>query len=216
VTPGLATSPDGDGLVAAYGFDERRGSRVTDRSHSRSTGTIRGAKRVRGGRFGRALAYDGRRDAVEIPGSAALDLASGATLEAWVKPARRDAKWRPVIVQSRERGAAGLYTRSVKSRVACVANARRVASGRGPLRPGRWNHVALTYGGGSLRLYVNARLVSSRALDQGVLEGTRPVLIGGTRNGAASFLGRLDEVRLYDRPLGAREISRDMNTPVTR
>ena len=79
------------GPVAAYGFSETAGATVTDSSSLGNTGTLEGATRVAGGKYGAALSFDGTNDRVRIPDSASLDLTSGMTLEAWVNPTRTPA-----------------------------------------------------------------------------------------------------------------------------
>ena len=74
------------GLVMGFGFEEVSGAAVTDSSGRGNVGTVSGAARVTGGRFGRALSFDGVDDWVTVADSASLDLTSGMTLEAWVRP----------------------------------------------------------------------------------------------------------------------------------
>src|SRR5688572_20099110 len=73
--------------VAAYSFDAGTGTTLTDLSGSGNHGTIAGATWTAAGRFGGALSFDGTDDLVTIPDANSLDLTTGFTLEAWVKPA---------------------------------------------------------------------------------------------------------------------------------
>jgi hypothetical protein len=92
--------PQPSGLVAAYGFEETSGTSVTDSSGKSSTGTISGATSATGGKFGRALSFDGVNDLVTVTDSNLLDLAPGMTLEAWVKPTTVN-DWRTVLLKER-------------------------------------------------------------------------------------------------------------------
>src|SRR5262249_18487528 len=78
------------GLVAAYSF-EGSGSTVTDDSGNGNVGTLSGATWAAGGRFGQALSFDGQGAWVTIADAASLDLTTGMTVEAWVKPTKLDA-----------------------------------------------------------------------------------------------------------------------------
>src|SRR5262249_25648934 len=91
---GAATS----GLVAAYAFEEGSGSTVADASGHGNTGTISGAVWTDQGRYGRALAFNGTTSWVTVNGSAALNLTTGMTLEAWVFPTQVGG-WRAVILK---------------------------------------------------------------------------------------------------------------------
>src|ERR1044072_2486799 len=81
------------GLVASYSFDAGSGSTLVDNSGRGNTGAISGASWTTG-KNGGALSFDGVNDSVRINDSAALDLTTGMTLEAWVRPATTDATWR--------------------------------------------------------------------------------------------------------------------------
>ena len=65
----------------------------------------------------------------------------------------------------------------------------------------RWSHLALTYDGATLRLYVNGSQVSSRATTGTIRRTTDPLWIGGNRPYGEYFQGLIDEVRVFDRVL---------------
>ena len=91
----LTVAPPATGLVGAWGFDERVGRQVLDASGAGNPGTLSGATRTRG-RFGGGLWFDGRNDWVTVAGDRSLDLSSGITLAAWVRPLARG---RTVVVK---------------------------------------------------------------------------------------------------------------------
>ena len=88
------------GLVAAYGFEERSGTGVVDSSAGGNDGTISGADRVAGGRFGRALSFDGNNDMVTVPDSDSLDLSSGMTLASAISVSFRSVAFSSLSVDS--------------------------------------------------------------------------------------------------------------------
>lgn len=79
-----------------------------------------------------------------------------------------------------------------------------------------WTHLATTYDGTMVRLYVNATLVSSRAASGGILGTTNPLWIGGNHPYGEYFQGVIDEVRVYDLALSPAELRTEMATPVLR
>jgi hypothetical protein len=79
-----------------------------------------------------------------------------------------------------------------------------------------WSHLAGTYDGTTLRLYVNGVQVASRAQTGSIATTTDPLQIGGDSFFGQYFQGTIDEFRIYNRALTATEIQNDMNTPVTR
>ncbi len=204
------------GLVAAFGFEEGAGTTVADGSGFGNAGTVSGAAWA-AGRFGRALSFDGINDMVTVLDSPSLDLSSGMTLEAWVNPRALSGY---VTVAMKERPghlAYALYANTDTSRasaeIAVVTNldTRSVA----PLALNVWNHVAATFDGTTLRLFVNGVQVSTRAITGTIMQSSNPLRIGGNLVWGEDFNGLIDEVRIYNRPLTALEIQGDMKLAVT-
>lgn len=70
--------------------------------------------------------------------------------------------------------------------------------------PNGWHHVAAVYAGGSLLLYVDGAFVSS---GQSAISNEAALFtIGSRRNQTGFFHGKIDDVRLYSRPLTGSEI----------
>src|SRR5262249_27557090 len=106
-----ATSAAGSGLVAAYSFDEARGTIVHDSSGNGNDGTIRGATWT-SGKDGQALTFNGSNAWVTVPDTSSLDLTSALTLEAWVKPATSSNSWQTIVFKQGTKSLAyALYDR---------------------------------------------------------------------------------------------------------
>ena len=76
-----------------------------------------------------------------------------------------------------------------------------------------WTHVALTYDGSTLRLFVNGTQVATRASTGTLQATTNPLSIGGNQSRSASTsTGLIDEVRVYNRSLSQTDIQADMST----
>ena len=91
------------GLVAAYSFNEGSGTTLTDRAGHGHTGTLTGPTWTAAGRNGGGLTFDGTNDSVRINDHAELDLTTGMTLEAWVRPTSSAAPGAPSSSRSRRR-----------------------------------------------------------------------------------------------------------------
>ena len=136
------------------------------------------------------------------------------TLEAWVRPAKPRG-WRTLLLkEARGKLAYGLYARTKTNRPAGYAGATRV-DGRAKLPIGAWRHVAVTYDGAALRLYVNGTLAATKRRTGRLTASKGPLRIGGSSIGKRWFAGRIDDVRVYARALTGAEIKRDRNTAVT-
>ena len=209
-------NPTPSGLVAAYDFNESSGTSALDASGNGNTRTITGATRT-SGKFGSALNFDGKKDLVRINASASLNVSSEVTLEAWVNPAVTQGGWRTIL--QREAVAYWLHASHDNGNL-------RPATG-GTFNGGEfwfpspssipvnsWSHLALTYDGNLLRLYVNGNVVASRAVTGSIQTNDKPLWIGGSEPFGEFFQGRIDEVRVYNRALSQSEIQTDMETPV--
>jgi hypothetical protein len=204
------------GAVAAYGFDEASGGTVTD-TVSTNTGTISGATRVVDGRFGKALSFDGTNDQVTVAPTNALNLSSGMTLEAWVKPTALG-NWRSVIYKENTGSLAyALFASTSTAEVptgTVFTNAEYSAPAAGGLPLATWTHISMTWDGTTLKTYVDGAMVASQAAPAPLITSTGQLRIGGENVRNGWFNGYIDEVRIYGRPLSATEIAADMNKPV--
>src|SRR5258705_2022317 len=95
----------------------------------------------------------------------------------------------------------------------CGSSERSVA-GAGALPLNTWSHLAGTYDGARLRLYVNGTQVASQAFTGSIATSTGALRIGGNGVWGEYSTGRIDEVRIYNRALATAEITTDMNTAV--
>ncbi|WP_084285447.1 LamG-like jellyroll fold domain-containing protein [Solirubrobacter soli] len=207
-----ATNP-----VASYGFEETSGSTATDSSGNGNTGTITGATRVTTGKFGKALSFDGTSDWVRVLDSNSLDLTAGMTIEAWVNPMSAGA-YRTVVMKQRPGDLAwalyGSGPSTPSAQLTAGAGDYKRADGSSVLPQGTWSHLAATYDGATLRLYINGVLTASSAYSGSLNVSTGDLYIGGNNVWSEWFDGTIDEVRIYDRALAATEIQADMAAPV--
>ena len=77
-----------------------------------------------------------------------------------------------------------------------------------------WSHLAATYDGTTVRLYVNGVQVASAAKTGPLATSTLPLEIGGDHIYGSNFQGRIDDVRVYSTALTPSQLQTDMNTPV--
>jgi fibronectin type 3 domain-containing protein len=209
--------PDTSGLVAAYGFGETTGTAVTDSSSKGNTGTIAGgATRVTTGKYGAAISFDGVNDMVSVPDAASLDLTNAMTLEAWVNPTTVSG-WRTAILKEQTGNLVyALYASATSGRPGAhvFTAAESEAVGTAALPVNTWTHIAATYDGAAVRLYVNGVQVSSTAVSGTLSAGSGPLRIGGNGLWSEWFKGTIDEVRVYSTVLTAAQIQADMAAPV--
>jgi PKD repeat protein len=206
------------GLVAAYGFDEGNGSTLYDTSGHGHDGALSGPIWAGGGRNGGALSFDGVNDAVSIADQAELDLTTGMTLEAWVKPTALNGAWRTVAFKEQTAGMTyALYaaTNTAPPTGQAYVGAERDARGTAAIATGAWTHLATTYDGATVRLYVNGAQVRSLAVAGSMAVSTGALKLGGNGVWGEWYAGLLDDVRIYNRALTAAQVQADMSVPAS-
>jgi len=83
-----------------------------------------------------------------------------------------------------------------------------------PTTPGAFHHVAATYDGTALTLFLDGAQVARTAVTGAVGPSAEPVEVGGSASDGGYLGGSIDDVRIYERGLTASEIATDMATPV--
>ena len=204
------------GLMAAYSFDEGSGATVIDRSGRGHDGAVFQAVWSTAGRSGGALSFDGVNDWVTVADHADLDLSGGMTLEAWVRPATTTG-WRTAMIKE---GCGGLcYAlygggNPQPSGWATMGTTERGVIGPSTLEANTWAHVAVTYDGTILRLYVNGAQVATQAQTGAITASTGALRLGGNAVWGEFFGGLIDDARIYNRALTPAEIVTDGAVPV--
>lgn len=193
------------------------GTTAYDRSGGGFNGTITGAS-VTPGKLGQGLSFNGSSTYVTISDQSALK-PNNVTLSAWIKPGSLSAVG--AIIEKGDANTAGYGMYALTSNKLCsvirtttgtlVSGASTVSS----LQVGTWSHLAATYDGTTLKLYVNGAftaLINDGAcgLNTGtgnIVNDTSSLRIG-SRNGSSSFFnGLIDESRVYNRALSDSEIA---------
>jgi hypothetical protein len=156
---------------------------------------------------------------VTVNDAASLDLTDGMTLEAWVRPSSNGiTAWRTVVLKEQSGQLIyALYSNTDTNRPSghVYVGGDRDVRGTSQVAANTWTHLATTYDGSRLRLYVNGTLVNTRAQTGKILTSGGVLRIGGNSVWPEFFRGRIDEVRIYNRALTAAEIQSDMNAPVS-
>jgi uncharacterized protein YjdB len=205
------------GLIAAFNFSEGTGTTFKDTSGNNNNGTITGATWSAAGKYGNALSFNGTNNYLTVNDSASLDFTTGMTLEAWVNPSATGSLWRTVIMKEQSGGLVyALYGNTDTNRPSghAFTSSEFDTRGTAAVATNTWTHLAVTYDGSTLRIFVNGVEASNKAVTGNIKTSTGALRIGGNTIWGEYFAGLIDEVRLYNRPLSATAIQTDMNTPI--
>jgi hypothetical protein len=197
------------GLVGWWTFDEAMDAPVAqDASGNRLGGLLRNAGRV-ASRDGHALRCDG--GSVEIPSHPLLSPGTNFTLECWVKTdaAGQANNWIINRVLSGSTSAGyrlGVLQGNPSFEVPHTEFSHHLR-GPNPLPTGRWIHLAGTFDGQDMKLYMDGVLQGTMSRAYPLKPCHQSLILGNYANGhSAYFQGLLDEVRLYHRCLTTTEI----------
>lgn len=203
--------PVTDGLTGYWKFDEGEGNIAKDSSKNGKEGSITGATWTEG-KYGKALDFQGEEHVVKVDMKIDQSESSkGATFCAWVYPSSISEGKHQVISFDN-----GDFDWSILRDLDkwFVFTGHEHYCTEMPVDVGTWQFLCAVYKPGSgITFYKNAE--SFKIDDIGYEEDTNTLSIG--ENPAEEFLepfdGKIDEVLIYDRPLGEEEVKkiRDMH-----
>jgi hypothetical protein len=90
------------------------------------------------------------------------------------------------------------------------------ADSRQTVPVGQWSHLAMTYDGAAVRLFIDGDQVASRPTNGRIRETADPLWIGGSHPYGEYFHGLIDEVRVYDHALDRQRLRSEMAIPIAR
>jgi len=156
------------------------------------------------GKVGEAFSFDGVDDYVQAPDSASLDITSQITLDAWIYPVALGGR---VVDKISVGGADGFLIDTYTGKVRLIAAGSAWVESSTILSTGTWTHIAGTYDGSVVKVYVNGLLDGSAAGTAAIPTNNLPLRIGADQNGGSVFNGLIDEVEIFNRALSASEIA---------
>ncbi|RKY39687.1 MAG: hypothetical protein DRP76_03130 [Candidatus Omnitrophota bacterium] len=195
--------------VGLWLFDEGTGNTVRDSSVNNNNGTIYGGATWSTdtpfsypGNY--ALSFDGSNDYIKIPPSSSLNLTNAFTFEAWVK--LKSTGFRYIGDKYHTYGLKiqdnKLYPRGfvkVGRKIYEVTSSKQIALNT-------WVHLATTYNGEVLKIYVNGEPTEKVFLTGNISSTGSSLFIGRYGGGGYNFFGLIDEVRISDEALSPEQL----------
>jgi hypothetical protein len=201
--------------AALWHFNEGSGSTVHDET-GMNNGAIFGAAWT-DGRFGNALNFDGYDDYVVVPDDNSLDITSQGTLEAWINSKPGGTGYAHIISKAMGNGA-GQWTYHFEYNVPVYGGRLRIAFSQGgrhcqevigntPVNDNNWHHVAATWNGTEINIYVDGILDVSAPQTCSPWVTTHQLQIGHLPNTPDYFSGVIDEVRISNKARNPSEFN---------
>jgi hypothetical protein len=226
---GSLTVQNGATLTTTAGFSNAGALTLGSSSTFIPTGTFTqtgGSTSLQGGTFARILTppgndltFDGVKQYVSVPSSPSLNLTSQVTVEAWIRPDSLSSSemgiagtWDDVSGNNRTyflwilNGKASFYV--AQNGGGDFANVNGVTA----LQVGTWYHIAGTFDGTNLRIYVNGVLEGTTTSAGAINTNSKPFFIGrqDAGDGNRYFAGAIDDVRVWSTARSASAIQANM------
>ena len=167
-----------------------------------------------------ALSFDGTDDKVDIGNGSALQITGNTiTIEAWIYPTSwRTNVWEGgIVVKEMNSSNNGYMFRCGnvgRLNFGFGANGlpwKELTTGANTLSLNTWQHVAASYNGSKVRLYVNGIKVDSASYTGNIGNATNNCFIGGYYSTGRNFPGKIDEVRIWNIARTGSQIAAAMN-----
>jgi len=166
-----------------------------------------------------SIHLDGTNDHVNCGNNASLNInGTTITLEAWIFPTSFKAQvWAGNVLNKSGGGDNGYMLRvgnggQVNFNLG-MGSWREVNSAVGAVTLNTWHHIAGTYDGTTMRLYVNGVQVATRGETQNIGTASNNLLLGeDPQFTGRHFPGRIEEVRIWNVTRTAAEVVEDMDT----
>lgn len=214
-------SNSASGLVAYYRFNENSGT-TTENSCTNTSG-INGtlvnspawvSSPVQYG--ANSLQFDGTDDVVTIANQASLNITSAITLEAWVYATKNTGVQNVVSKSSNSQNTGYIFPRTDNGWTNTIVylhigGSWRTVSASFPSL-NNWHHLAATYDGAAIRLYINGILSATQSQSGVIATNTNSLTIGDQPGFSEFFGGRVDEIRVWNIARTQSEIQNNMNT----
>ncbi|OGS34324.1 MAG: hypothetical protein A2474_07610, partial [Elusimicrobia bacterium RIFOXYC2_FULL_34_12] len=204
------------GLVGNWRFEENAGTTASDSSGNNNSGTLTNSPQWVTGITGNALQFNGG-NYVSIADSSSLNPVTALTMEAWFKKTE-DVSYQRVLGKSNyPNWDYAIFFGNTGSLQACIGigGSLKYSTITPALSVGTWYHVAVTYEGTAIRLYINGELQGTTSASGNIDNHGTTLCIGKDGgSGGNNFSGIIDEVKIYNRALTASEVLAEYNSAI--
>jgi len=189
LTPAVHADVRGD-----WRMNDGRDLSVADSSGNENHGQARDTYWAQGVRSAGLQVHTG--GGIEVADSDSLDISAAISIEAWVKPWNPRFPNRPTILS--KEGAYALHfgpKKGVSFSLKLDGKQQVLSSNHTDWANGKWQHIAATYDGSTMKLYVNGELDNEAIATGSIATNSSPVYMGSVKRRKA-FSGTMDEVKL--------------------
>ena len=219
------------GLVAYYPFN----GNARDESGNRNDGEVKGAKLTtdRHGKPSRAYSFDGKDDFIEVDDDSSLNFDSEMSIAFWIRPdsfGQRNKEMAGIVAKMKKVNSEGTQFQrgysinhnfehgrgqkiSLEYRYKPNKDEKHVCVTQSNVTLKEWNHWVVLYDTDTVEWYLNGKIDKAlKDLNPGIMSTPEPLHIGrcqywGPWGFLTYFDGSIDDIRIYNRALSAKEVS---------
>jgi hypothetical protein len=198
-----------DSLVGWWALDDGDGSTAVDGSGNGNDGTLEGDASWAAGYLGSAVEFDGDGDYIDIGNDEIFDLTEEVTLALWINPNNllngQHTQWlgkgdHTYAIKHHENNSVEFFVYEGTWNAVQYPDSDNSWNGE-------WRHVAGTFDGSDLLIYVDGEEVASESYSGGIETRDHNVRIGENSESTGRYYeGKIDDARIYSRALTADEI----------
>lgn len=205
-------SPNIPGLAAYWKMDEGTSTTILDDSGSGNNGQTTGSPSWTTGVSGSALTFNGLNQYATVPDNTSLDISKQITLAAWIRPQKTASQ--KIIIKGDSKLADGyelglLSSGKVSFRInQFSSDTRKINSSILDPINGTWMHVAGTFNGTEMKIYINGVKNKSITFNSPLAIGTNnlALLLGASIDETSLLKGAIDDARIYSYALSDSEV----------
>ncbi|MDA1190276.1 MAG: LamG domain-containing protein [Candidatus Poribacteria bacterium] len=203
---------DEDTIVGMWLFDEGKGAAAADATGGHE-GKLTKAPEWVAGKYGTALDFNGGNYVELLDSAPTLHFGAAApfSITAWVKPTTGG-----TVIGKFNGGVVGAYILTANG-TGTINFHREVApwglAAAGQFDNGEFNHVAATYDGAEMKVYVNGKEIATQPRGPQNTDTATPVFIGARMTGgnpSEFYSGTIDEVGLFNVALSENQVEEVM------
>jgi hypothetical protein len=162
-----------------------------------------------------ALSFDGTDDYVSIPYNNTLDITTNITIEAWIYATKNSGIQNVISKSSNTSNNGYIFPRTDDGWAHVVVYLNiggwQTVSATYPSL-NAWHHLAATYDGATMKLYIDGTLVASKAQTGTITTNGNPLALGNQTGFSEYFGGSADEFRIWNVARTQTQIQNSMNT----
>ena len=162
-----------------------------------------------------ALEFDGIDDFVALSNTSSVNLSSAITIEAWINPSKNTGIQNVLSKSSSSQNSGYIFPRTDNgwtdlAGYLYINGTWEVISAPYPTL-GEWHHVAITFDGTLIRLFIDGLEVNQKAAVGSIALNTNALTFGNQTGLTEYYGGKLDNVKLWDVARSNAEIQASMN-----